>query len=41
MTRTVNCVVLRKKFPDLEEAPYPGVLRERTYQKVSAEVWQI
>lgn len=40
MTRTVNCVVLGKKAPGLEEVPYPGELGERIYQNVSAEVWQ-
>ena len=29
MIRTVNCVVLGKKAPGLEEVPYPGELGER------------
>ena len=40
MTRTVDCVVLGKKAPGLDEVPYPGELGERVYQSVSAEAWQ-
>lgn len=40
MTRTVNCVVLGKELPGLEEVPYPGELGERIYENVSAEAWQ-
>lgn len=40
MTRTVDCVVLGKSAPGLEEVPYPGEMGERIYQNVSAEAWQ-
>lgn len=40
MTRTVNCVVLGKTAPGLEDVPYPGELGKRIYENVSAEAWQ-
>ena len=40
MTRTVNCVVLGKELPGLEEVPDPGELGQRVYENVSAQAWQ-
>ena len=40
MTRTVNCVVLGKQLPGLDEVPYPGELGQRVFDNVSAEAWQ-
>ena len=40
MTRTVNCVVLGKNLPGLDEVPYPGELGQRVYENVSAQAWQ-
>jgi len=39
MTRTVNCVLLKREAPGLERAPYPGPLGQRIYEQVSAEAW--
>ncbi len=40
MTRTVNCTLLGKELPGLEEVPYPGELGDRVYANVSAQAWQ-
>lgn len=40
MSRTVNCVVLGKSAPGLDEVPYPGELGVRVYENISAEAWQ-
>lgn len=40
MTRTVDCIVLGKNAPGLDEVPYPGAMGERIYQNVSVEAWQ-
>jgi Fe-S cluster biosynthesis and repair protein YggX len=40
MTRTVQCVLLRKEAPGLERPPYPGALGQRIYDSVSKEAWQ-
>ena len=37
MTRTVNCVVLKREAAGLETIPHPGSLGERVYENVSAE----
>jgi Fe-S cluster biosynthesis and repair protein YggX len=39
MTRTVNCVLLKREAPGLERAPYPGPLGQRIHEQVSAEAW--
>jgi len=39
MTRTVNCVLLKREAPGLERMPYPGALGQRIYEQVSAEAW--
>ena len=40
MTRTVNCVMLKKEAEGLDYAPYPGELGRRIYDGVSKEAWQ-
>ena len=40
MTRTVNCVLLKKEAEGLDFAPYPGELGTRIYENVSKEAWQ-
>ncbi len=39
MTRMVNCAVLGKEAPGLDEQPYPGDIGKRVYDTVSAEAW--
>ena len=40
MTRTVNCVKLKKEAPGLEHLPYPGELGQRIYEQISEEAWR-
>lgn len=40
MSRTVNCVILKKEAEGLDYAPYPGELGQRIYDSVSKEAWQ-
>ena len=40
MSRTVNCVLLKKEAEGLDYAPYPGELGQRIYDNVSKEAWQ-
>lgn len=40
MTRTVQCVLLKKEAPGLDRTPYPGVLGQRIFESVSKEAWQ-
>jgi len=40
MSRTVNCVYLKKESEGLDYAPYPGELGQRIYDNVSKEAWQ-
>jgi Fe-S cluster biosynthesis and repair protein YggX len=40
MSRTVNCVVLKREAEGLDYAPYPGELGQRIYGNVSKEAWQ-
>ena len=40
MTRTVDCVLLKKEAEGLDFAPYPGELGTRVYENVSKEAWQ-
>lgn len=40
MSRTVNCVLLKKEAEGLDYAPYPGELGQRIYDSVSKEAWQ-
>ena len=39
MTRTVNCVLLKREAPGLERIPYPGELGQRIFNEVSQEAW--
>ncbi len=40
MSRTVNCILLKKESEGLDFAPYPGDLGQRIYDNVSREAWQ-
>jgi Fe-S cluster biosynthesis and repair protein YggX len=40
MTRTVNCVLLKREAPGLDRLPYPGPLGQRIFQNVSKEAWE-
>ncbi len=40
MSRTVNCVLLKKEAEGLDWAPYPGELGQRVFDNVSKEAWQ-
>ena len=40
MSRTVNCVLLKKEGEGLDYAPYPGELWQRVYDDVCKEAWQ-
>ena len=40
MTRTVQCVLLKKEAPGLDRTPYPGALGQRIFESVSKEAWQ-
>jgi len=39
MTRTVQCVLLKREAPGLARVPYPGALGQRIYENVSQEAW--
>jgi Fe-S cluster biosynthesis and repair protein YggX len=39
MTRTVQCVLLKREAPGLDRAPYPGALGQRIFNEVSKEGW--
>ncbi len=41
MTRTVQCVHLKKEADGLDFAPYPGDLGKRIYAHVSKEAWAL
>jgi Fe-S cluster biosynthesis and repair protein YggX len=40
MSRTVNCVKLKKEAEGLDRAPYPGELGKKVFENVSKEAWQ-
>lgn len=40
MSRTVQCVMLKKEAEGLDYAPYPGELGQRIYNNVSKQAWQ-
>lgn len=40
MSRTVQCVVLKREAPGLDRPPWPGELGRRIYAEVSKEGWQ-
>lgn len=39
MSRTVQCVVLKREAPGLDRTPYPGELGKRIFENVSKEAW--
>ena len=39
MTRTVQCVILKREAEGLERLPYPGALGQRIFENVSKEAW--
>lgn len=39
MTRTVQCVYLKREAAGLTYLPYPGELGQRIYANVSSEAW--
>ncbi len=39
MSRTVQCVLLKRESPGLDRAPYPGPLGQRIFEQVSKEGW--
>jgi Fe-S cluster biosynthesis and repair protein YggX len=39
MTRTVQCVLLKREAPGLDRVPYPGPLGQRIFNEVSKEAW--
>ena len=39
MSRTVQCVVLKREAPGLDRPPYPGDLGKRIFENVSKEAW--
>jgi Fe-S cluster biosynthesis and repair protein YggX len=41
MTRTVNCVKLRREAEGLDRPPYPGELGKKIFEQVSKEGWQL
>ena len=41
MTRTVQCVYLKREAEGLERVPYPGELGQRIYNQVSKEAWAL
>jgi len=40
MTRTVQCVVLKRAAEGLDNVPHPGALGRRIYENVSKEGWK-
>ncbi len=40
MTRTVQCVVLKREAEGFDKPPHPGELGQRIYANVSREGWQ-
>jgi len=40
MSRTVNCVMLKREAEGLDRVPYPGDLGKRIFDNVSKEAWQ-
>jgi len=40
MSRTVECVLLKRQAPGLDRLPYPGPLGQRIFEHVSKEAWE-
>jgi Fe-S cluster biosynthesis and repair protein YggX len=41
MTRTVQCVYLKREAEGLDRPPYPGELGQRIYNEASKEAWAL
>ncbi len=41
MSRTVNCIKLKREAEGLDRPPYPGELGQRIFENVSKEGWQL
>jgi len=41
MSRTVQCIKLKKEAPGLDKPPFPGELGKRLFDVVSAEGWEL
>lgn len=41
MSKTVNCIKLKKEAEALDRAPYPGEMGQRILENVSKEAWQM
>ena len=39
MSRTVQCILLKREAPGLTRVPYPGPLGQRIFAQVSQEAW--
>jgi Fe-S cluster biosynthesis and repair protein YggX len=39
MTRTVQCILLKREAHGLARLPYPGPLGQRIFEQVSQEAW--
>jgi Fe-S cluster biosynthesis and repair protein YggX len=39
MTRTIDCIKLKREAEGLAYAPYPGELGKRIFEQVSKEAW--
>jgi Fe-S cluster biosynthesis and repair protein YggX len=39
VSRTVQCVLLKREAPGLDRAPYPGPLGQRIFEHASKEAW--
>lgn len=40
MTRTVQCLILKRQAEGLDRPPYPGPLGIRIYENISREGWK-
>ncbi len=40
MSRMVNCLVLKKEAPGLDQVPHPVEIGIRIYENISAEGWR-
>ena len=41
MTRFVQCSKLNREAPGLDYPPYPGVLGQKIFERISEEGWQL
>jgi Fe-S cluster biosynthesis and repair protein YggX len=40
MSRTIECIKLKREAEGLDRQPYPGELGQRIFENVSKEAWQ-